>query len=312
MNKKVLGSAPLTKQKMSLYFIVGFIPMLLMGLLIALCDKDSPIYGIIIILIGTLLLIFPIFLKQLPDDCLLLDEENKQLIIYGTKSLFNLKKAITIKLEDITNIGYRENGTIGKRQPNDGLFIYTHQKMFKITLLDSYKNVFNNIEKILPDTFYLYKFIEEKNIDKILTFENEFFLRGLFEILDSEKLYKNFSDDKFKIYIFLYFLICLYNGALHYFMTYCKKYYNTIIEMYKKMGLTESSEELQKLYYIYPKTTGKEYFEDLFEKFKDPEEVEIGNNKLNEVGSVLLENDKDSRTIKAIKQYILDNNINLK
>ena len=78
------------------------------------------------------------------------------------------------------------------------------------------------------------------------------------------------------------------------------------------MGLTESSEELQKLYYIYPKTTGKEYFEDLFEKFKDPEEVEIGNNKLNEVGSVLLENDKDSRTIKAIKQYILDNNINLK
>ena len=50
MNKKVLGSAPLTKQKMSLYFIVGFIPMLLMGLLIALCDKDSPIYGIIIIM----------------------------------------------------------------------------------------------------------------------------------------------------------------------------------------------------------------------------------------------------------------------
>ena len=133
MKHKVLGSATLTKQRLSTHFIFAFIPMLLMGLLIALCDQDSPIYGIILIFIGSLLLIFPILIKQIPNDCLLLDEENNQLIVYGTKSFLNPKKVITIQLDDITNIGYYENGTIGKRLPNDGLYIYTKQKTYKIT-----------------------------------------------------------------------------------------------------------------------------------------------------------------------------------
>ena len=51
---------------------------------------------------------------------------------------------------------------------------------------------------------------------------------------------------------------------------------------------------------------------DLLEKFKDIEEVDNANEKLNRVGNYLIQNDKDFKVIRLLKKYILDNKIDLK
>lgn len=312
MKKKVLGISTLYKKTMTKYFILGFVALAFLGFLIAVADQDSPIYGIVLIALSLFLVALAIIVNLMPSESLLYDEENKQLIIYGTRSLLFPKKQVIINIEDIIYVGYYENGTISKRQYNDGLYIHTSEKKYKIISLDSFKKPFQEIEKILPDSFFLSKFVEEKNIDKILSFDDRYFFNGIFEILHKENFYNNIREEKFEIYIFMYFLLCLYNGGLHYFMTYSKKYLTLVMGMYKKLGLDDLSYEMQKLYYLYPKTEGQEYFEDLFEKFKDIEEVDNANEKLNRVGNYLIQNDKDFKVIRLLKKYILDNKIDLR
>ena len=225
--------------------------------------------------------------------------------------MFKWSKGVRINVKDIVQIGWKDEAQGKKNNPTDGIKIETNEKMYHVFIVDNPKKVFDNIDQILPDTFYLYDYVNKENMDKILGFEEEYFYRGTLEVFHNRIIHKDLNEEQFNIYIFLYFSCCLYNGNINYFMLYFKKYLRNVSEMYVKIGLSEMSSIVDKLMYVYSNLEGLSYYENILEMYQDEDDVNALNNKYNEVGNALMTDALDYKHIKHLKKYIIDNNINL-
>jgi len=216
-----------------------------------------------------------------------------------------------IKTDDIISIGYNVDNPIDKRKGYEQFVIRTQDKMHIFKLIDDFKVAYNNIMNVLPDEFYLQKYIHEENIDKVLTFSDNSFFVGLHEILYKKMYRSNLTEEQFDIYIFTYFIYCLFNGGLHYYALFFKKYLTNIIKIYEKLNLEDSIIALNKLHYLYPNSTGKEFYDDYFEMYSNKEEFMNLEQKLKEIIETLGDDFNKNKGFDLLKNYILENNIKL-
>lgn len=307
-NLKVLGSCKNYRRRCIVPLVVSFVMMLFIGIMIGIADIAG---GIGFSIPSIVILMFLIIYIKLPVNNVLYDEETREIVIYGIGGMFKWSKGVRVKVDEILNIAWKDESGGKKNNPTDGVRIGTHDKNYHIFVVDKPEEVFNNIEKVLPETFYLYEYVNKENMDKILSFEAEYFYRGALEVLHNRMINKNLSKDQFDIYIFLYFSCCLYNGSLNYFMLYFKKYLQNVIDMFDKIGLPEMSSEVSKLMYVYSNLEGVAYYENILEMYQDEDDVNALNSKYNEVGTALMSDALDYKHMKLLQKYILDNNIDM-
>ena len=307
-NLKVLGSCSNYKRRCIVPLSVSLVLMLFICIMIGIAEPLAGIgFGLPIIVIVLFLVVY----LRLPSDNILFDEETNEIVIYGYGGMFKWAKGIRINVKDIIQIGWKDESGGKKNNPTDGVRIETHEKMYHIFTVDNPKKVFDNIDQVLPETFYLYEYVNREDMEKILSFEEEYFYRGTLEVLHNRIMNKNLSIDQFNIFIFLYFSCCLYNGNLNYFMLYFKKYLRNVSDMFTKIGLPEMSETVDKLMYVYSNLDGIAYYESILEMYQDEDDVIAINNRYNEVGNTLMNDALGYKHMKHLKQYIIDNNIDL-
>ncbi len=306
---KVIGSCAKIKKKMILSF-------LLVDVFVAFIVAFSFIYidnMIVGAILGVLLLFtiaLTIWLIIIPKDNLLYDNVNKQILIYAFHTFGNIKKPIIVNTKDVVKIQAEYNS---KKYKNTFSFvqIFDKKRSYKIICIDEVKNVYDNILNILPDTFFINDYIGDENMEKILSFDDDYFFKGVFEVLNKRIKYNDFSKEVFNIYIYLLFILTIHNGGINYFMLFYHEYLNNVIDMFELLGFPNVAEEVSKLYYLYPHSNGNEFYEEVKENINNNESLVSLNNRLHEITIYVFQSDNGYDYINNLKKYIIENNINL-
>lgn len=247
--------------------------------------------------------------KKLPDDVIIYDMGKKELIVYGYGNIFKFNKPLIINIKEITELAYKGNSPVNKRKTNEYFLIRTEKKPYVLRLLDNFSGTYEKIMNIMPDDFFIEKYIREGDINKILSFEGDIVLYGLFESLYLKVIKEDVKEEVFDIYIFMYFYKALTNGGIHYFSLFFKKYLDKVMDMFKKIGYEECIPLISKLHYLYPNSSGQEFYEDYVYMYSNQENIQNLNNKLIEITTGLAEICKDMNLEKLMKEYIINNNI---
>lgn len=306
VDKKVLAHCTNLKKRTIIVFVIMFIMLLIFSVLMFLFHI---IPGITFLVLDLFILLIICLYRKLPNEVFLYNPEKEELILYGKGSLFTFSKPLIINRNDVISLGFNGKSPLNKRKTYEHFYIQTPEKIFVFRMLDDFERAYLNVLGVLPEEFFLQKFIQEGNFEKILSFKDKAFFMGFNELMYKKIYTQDLDEEQFELYIFSYFLFCLYNGGIHYFALFFIKYLDIVIEMFNKFDMEECVLALNKLHYLYPKSTGKDFYEDYTEMYSTPEDVKVLDEKLKEIITVLFNETNKKNILEIFRQYIISKNI---
>ncbi len=278
------------------------------GLLSFLIGVSGDItYALILFILLTVIIIYLIISVLItPNDTILYDEKEQSFVIFAFNNLIPFK-SIVIPFDKISKIYYRDKSNVTKLSGNYGLYFILNKKIYKVNYLNNISEAYNEVIKICEELVKYYKNIKERNMDRLLEYGDDQFIKALSLIMESEVYDRTLSDNAMDVYFTLDFIHHITINHLHYYILYHKQYLNRIINMFDKIDMGDLKDICLKIFYAYPKTTGIEFYEDIKTIYENPEEFNIFREKIINITDELNQKNKNKEILYALVNDIKKN-----
>ena len=306
VDKKVLASFVKLKKRNVICFSLYTVPVLSIAILACFFEI---IISIPFLILTVFLILLISLIAKIPNDVIVYNEEAEEVIIYGYGNLFKVSKPLVINRNDIISLGFHGKSPINKRKYDEHFYVQTERKIYILRFIDDFEQTYLNVLKVLPEEFFLQKYVMEDNFEKILSFKGKTFFMGFYDLMYKKIYREDLDEEQFELYIFAYFLFCLTGGGLHYFGLFFVKYLDIVMDVFNKLDMEECAIALSKLHYLYPQSSGKDFYEDYHEMYSSVENARNFAAKVSEVGETLAKELNEKDVIERFRLYVISKNI---